>query len=75
MKATNLHRKNLLPRMLGANKKQILLRSYSLKLRVGSINHILKNREGVVWAHNIIIKTRIADRKIECVCIRFYQVI
>ena len=61
--------------MLGANKKQVPYRNYSPKLRVGSANHILKNREGGVWTHNIIIQTRTADQKIKCVCIRFYQVI
>ena len=33
--------------MLEANKKQVSLKSYSLKTRIDSINKILKNKEKV----------------------------
>ena len=31
--------------MLEANKKQVSLKSYSLKIRIDSVNQILKNKE------------------------------
>ena len=33
--------------MLEANKKQVPLKSYSLKIRIDSINQILKNKKKV----------------------------
>ena len=33
--------------MLEANKKQVTLRSYSLEIRIDSVNQILKNKEKV----------------------------
>ena len=33
--------------MLEANKKQVPLKSYSLKIRIDSVNQILKNKEKV----------------------------
>ena len=33
--------------MLEANKKQVPLNSYSLKIRIDSVNQILKNKEKV----------------------------
>ena len=31
--------------MLEANKKQVFLKSYSLEIRIDSVNQILKNKE------------------------------
>ena len=39
--------KNLWRRMLEFNKKQVPLRSYSLKIRIDSVYQILKNKEKV----------------------------
>ena len=50
--------------MLEAIKKQIPLQSFSLKIRIDSVNQILKNKEKVMQTRNINILTRIADRKI-----------
>ena len=33
--------------MLEANKKQVPLKSYSLEIRIDSVNQILKNKENV----------------------------
>ena len=35
-------------RVLEANKKQVPLKSYSLKIRIDSVNQILKNKEKVM---------------------------
>ena len=67
MKAAYLHRKNLWRRVLEANKKQVRLKSYSLEIRIDSVNQILKNKEKVKQTRNISMLTRIADRKILCV--------
>ena len=61
--------------MLEANKKQIPLKSYSLKIRIDSVNQILKNKEKVTYTRNISIPTRITDQKIPCVYIHAYQII
>ena len=50
--------------MLEANKKQVPPKSYSLKIRIDSVNQILKNKEKVMQTRNINILTRIIDRKI-----------
>ena len=47
MKAAYFHRKNLWRRVLEANKKQATLKSYSLKIRIGSVSQILKNKEKI----------------------------
>ena len=39
--------KNLWRSVLEANKKQVPLKSYSLKIRIDSVNQILKNKEKV----------------------------
>ena len=39
--------KNLWRRVLEVNKKQVPLKSYSLEIRVDSVNQILKNKEKV----------------------------
>ena len=56
--------KNLWRSVLEAIKKQIPLQSFSLKIRIDSVNQILKNKEKVMQTSNINILTRIADRKI-----------
>ena len=56
--------KNLWRSVLEAIKKQIPLQSFSLKIRIDSVNQILKNKEKVMQTRNINILTRIADRKI-----------
>ena len=40
-------RKNLWCRVLETNKKEVTLKSYSLKIRIDSVNQILKNKEKV----------------------------
>ena len=43
-----LHQKKLVARrVLEANKKQVPLKSYSLEIRIDSVNQILKNKEKV----------------------------
>ena len=37
-------KKNFWRRLLEANKKQVLLKSYSLEIRIDSVNQILKNK-------------------------------
>ena len=39
--------KNLRRSVLDANKKQVSLKNYSLKIRINSVNQILKNKEKV----------------------------
>ena len=58
---------------LETNKKQVPLKSYSLEIRIDSVNQILKNKEKVKWTRNISRLTRITDRKIPCVYIHVYQ--
>ena len=45
MKAAYFHCKKR--RVLEASKKQVLLKSYSLKIRIDSVNQILRNKEKV----------------------------
>ena len=61
--------------MLEANKKQVPLKSYSLEIRIGSVNQILKNKEKVTKTCSINILTRITDRKIQYVYIHVYQIL
>ena len=61
--------------MLEANKKQVPLKSYSLKIRIDFVNQISKNKEKVTQTRIINIMTRITDRKIPCVYIHVYQMI
>ena len=58
--------------MLEAIKKQVRLKSYSLKIRIDSVNQILKNKEKVKQTRNISMLTRITDRKIPCIYIHVY---
>ena len=55
--------------MLEANKEQVSIKSNSLKIRIDSVNQILKNKEKVAKTCNINKLTRITDQKILCVCI------
>ena len=53
--------------MLEANKKHVSLKSFSLKIRIDSVNQILRNKEKVNKSVNEFqtrILTRIPDRKI-----------
>ena len=52
-------RKNLWHRVLEDNKKQVPLKSYSLEIRINSINQILKNKEKVQSTCTISMLTRI----------------
>ena len=61
--------------MLEANEKQVPLKSYSRKIRIDSVNQILKNKEKVTKTHNINIPTRITDWKIPFVYIHVYQIV
>ena len=56
-------------RVLEANKKQVPWKSYLLKIRIDSVNQILKNKEKVMQTCDINILTRILDWKIACVYI------
>ena len=62
-------------RVLEANKKQVPWKSYSLKIRIDSVNQILKNKEKVMQTCDINILTRILDWKIPCVYIPVYHMI
>ena len=61
--------------VLEANKKQVSWKSYSLKIRIDSVNQILKNKEKVMQTCDINILTRILDWKIPCVYIPVYHMI
>ena len=61
--------------MLEANKIQVLLKSFSLKIRIDSVNQILKNKEKVTETHDINILTRITDQKIPCLYNHVFQII
>ena len=67
--------KNLWRRVLGANKKQVPLKSYFLEIRIDLVNQILKKKEKVKETRNISMLTRITDRKSPCVDIHVYQTI
>ena len=60
-------------RVLEANKSKVLRKANSLKIRIDSVNQILKNKEKVRLTRNINILTRITDRKIPWVDV--YQII
>ena len=57
-------------RMLEANKKQVSLKGYSLKIRIDPVRQILWNKEKIKQIRNLNILTRITDRKIPCVYTR-----
>ena len=61
--------------MLEANKKQLPLKNCSLKIRIDSVDQILRNKKNVTQTRNINILTIIIDRKIQCVYIHVYQII
>ena len=46
--------KNLWRRVLEANKNQVPLKSYSLEIRIDSVDQILKNKEKVKSTRNIV---------------------
>ena len=47
VKASYLHWKKTCDRVLEVNKNQVSLKSYSLEIRIDSVNQILKNKEKV----------------------------
>ena len=47
VKAAYLHQKNLWHRVVEGSKKQVSLKSYSLEIRIDSVNQILKNKEKI----------------------------
>ena len=59
--------------VLDANKKQVPLKSYSLEIRIDSVNQILKNKEKVKYTQNISMLTWITDRRF-CVYIHVYWI-
>ena len=70
-------------RVLEANKKHVPLKSYSLffyfflwdsRIRLDSIDQILKNKEKVTLTCNISILTKITDQKIQCVYVHISQI-
>ena len=50
--------------MLEANKKQVPLKSYSLELRINSVNQILKNNEKVIWTSNKLHGPELQTRRL-----------
>ena len=50
--------------LLEVNTKHIFLESYSMKIRIYSINQILRNKEKVKYICNVNTLTRIIDRNI-----------
>ena len=59
--------------MLEDDKKQSSLKSFSLKIRINSVNQILKNKQKVKKTRNENILTRITDQKILGVYSLFIQ--
>ena len=59
-------RKNVCSKVLEANKKQVPLKSYFLKIRIESVSQNVRNREKVTWSGKINILTRNTDQKIVC---------
>ena len=57
-------RKCLSCSVLEANKKEVSLKSYSLKTGIDSVNQALRNKDKIIWIRNINILTRITDRRI-----------
>ena len=53
--------------MLEAHKKQVPLKSYSLKMRIDYIQSNLEEQRKSYINGNINILTRITDRKVPCV--------
>ena len=66
--------KNLWHRVLEVNKKQVPLKSYSLEIRIDSVNQILKNKEKAKYTRNKSMLTKITDWEIPCVYIHVYQI-
>ena len=54
--------------------KQVPLKTYSLEIRINSVNQVLKNKEKVKQTCNLTMLTRIKDRKILCVYIHVYRI-
>ena len=61
--------------MLEANKIQVPLKSFSLKITIDSVNQILKNKEKFTETCDINILTRITDQKIPCLYNHVFQII
>ena len=67
--------KELWHRVLEANKKQVSPKIHSLKIRINSVNQILKKKEKVTQTCNINILIKITNRKIPYVYTHDYHVI
>ena len=61
--------------MLEANKIQVPLKSFPLKIRIDSVNQILKNKEKVTETRDINILTRITDQKVPCFYNHVFEII
>ena len=76
LKVAYIHRKkNLWSSVLEANKIKVPLKSFSLNIRIDSVNQILKNKEKVTKTRDINILTRITDQKIPCLYNHVFQII
>ena len=76
LKVAYIHRKkNLWSSVLEANKIKVPLKSFSLNIRIDSVNQILKNKEKVTETRDINILTRITDQKIPCLYNHVFQII
>ena len=60
--------------MLEANKIQVPLKNFC-KIRIDSVNQILKNKEKVTETRDINMLTRITDQKIPCLYNHVFQII
>ena len=58
-KTISLYRIKVIIIIIEANKKQVPLKSYFLKIRIDSVNQILRNKENIL--------TRITNQKFPCV--------
>ena len=61
-------------RMLEANKKQVSLKSYSLKIRIDPVRQVLWNKEKIKQIRNLNVLTRLQIERFH-VYIHAYQVI
>ena len=50
------------------NKKHVSLKSYSLNIRIDSVNQMMRSKEKVKQIGNVNIPNRITDGKILCIC-------
>ena len=67
MKAAYFYQKKLVKLNVRVYKKQVHMKSYSLKIRIDSVKKILRNKETVTVTRDINTLTKIKDQKIPCV--------